>query len=199
MLRLARLAEDLLLLARLDEQAGQAGLRGGSPVDLAELGRSVVCRYADASVPVTVAEPEAAEPGDGGLVAGVRVTGVLVGGDRARLDRLIVNLVDNAVRYAKSSVVVSVRRVGPWAELAVTDDGPGIPGGRTGSGPLTGSPGSMTPAAGTRTRPGAPGSGSPSSGRPPRRTAAPPRWGRPRPRVTFLVPRRGCGRSSGCP
>ena len=126
-LRLARLAEDLLLLARLDEQAGQAGLRGGSPVDLAELGRSVVCRYADASVPVTVAVPEAAEPGDGGLVAGVQVAGVLVGGDRARLDRLIVNLVDNAVRYAKSSVVVSVSRVGPWAELAVTDDGPGIP------------------------------------------------------------------------
>jgi signal transduction histidine kinase len=38
-----------------------------------------------------------------------------------------VNLVDNAVRYAKSSVVVSVTRDGPWAELAVTDDGPGIP------------------------------------------------------------------------
>ncbi len=37
------------------------------------------------------------------------------------------NLVDNAVRYAKSSVVVSVSRDGPWAELAVTDDGPGIP------------------------------------------------------------------------
>jgi signal transduction histidine kinase len=57
----------------------------------------------------------------------VRVTGVLVGGDWARLDRLMVNLVDNAVRYAKSSVVVSVGRVGPWAEIAVTDDGPGIP------------------------------------------------------------------------
>ena len=52
---------------------------------------------------------------------------VLVAGDWARLDRLIVNLVDNAVRYAKSSVVVSVTRDGPWAELAVTDDGPGIP------------------------------------------------------------------------
>ena len=51
----------------------------------------------------------------------------MVAGDWARLDRLLVNLVDNAVRYAKSSVVVSVSRVGPWAELAVTDDGPGIP------------------------------------------------------------------------
>jgi signal transduction histidine kinase len=39
----------------------------------------------------------------------------------------MVNLVDNAVRYAKSSVVVSARRDGAWAELSVTDDGSGIP------------------------------------------------------------------------
>ena len=121
-LRLARLAEDLLLLARLDEQAGQASQagqpgRGGQSVDLAELSRSVVCRYADASVPVTVVVPEAPATGEG----------VVVAGDRARLDRLIVNLVDNAVRYAKSSVVISVTRDGSWAELAVCDDGPGIP------------------------------------------------------------------------
>ena len=124
-LRLARLAEDLLLLARLDEQAGQAGPagqagqagRGGMSVDLAELSRSVVCRYADSSVTVTVVVPETAAQG----------RSVVVAGDWARLDRLIVNLVDNAVRYAKSSVVVSVTRDGPWAELAVTDDGPGIP------------------------------------------------------------------------
>jgi signal transduction histidine kinase len=125
-LRLARLAEDLLLLARLDEQAGQAGTSGGLagpaaqrsvPIDLVELGRSVVCRYADARVPVTVAVPETSDTGDG----------VTVPGDWARLDRLLVNLVDNAVRYAKSSVVVSVRDEGAWAELAVTDDGPGIP------------------------------------------------------------------------
>lgn len=129
-LRLARLAEDLLLLARLDEQAGQAGAGGrsgdgaqrGIPVDLAELSRSVVCRYADARVPVTVPVlgtpvPETPEPGES----------VVVAGDRARLDRLLVNLVDNAVRYAKSSVVVSVTKDGTWAELAVTDDGPGIP------------------------------------------------------------------------
>ena len=128
-LRLARLAEDLLLLARLDEQAGQAGQAGpgdgaggagGLPADLGELSRSVVGRYADARVPVSVSvSVSVAVAGAGGSVEVV--------GDWGRLDRLLVNLVDNAVRYAKSSVVVSVKRDGAWAELAVTDDGPGIP------------------------------------------------------------------------
>jgi signal transduction histidine kinase len=112
-LRLARLAEDLLLLARLDEQASTAASVG--PVELGVLARQVVCRYADAVVPVTVASASCAGEA------------VVVTGDRARLDRLLVNLVDNAVRYAKSSVIVSVRRDGAWAELAVTDDGPGVP------------------------------------------------------------------------
>lgn len=109
-LRLARLAEDLLLLARLDEQAGPAAT--GELVDLVPLCRSVACRYADARVPVTAT-------GAGGSVT--------VAGDRERLERLLVNLVDNAVRYAKSSVTVAARRDGAWAELTVTDDGPGIP------------------------------------------------------------------------
>jgi signal transduction histidine kinase len=143
-LRLARLAEDLLLLARLDEQAGQVaagagkagdgvvangaadvgatgnGAQRGMPVDLAELGRSVVGRYADARVPVTVVAAETSATSAAG-------GSVLVTGDWARLDRLLVNLVDNAVRYAKSAVLVSVGPAGAWAELAVTDDGPGIP------------------------------------------------------------------------
>jgi signal transduction histidine kinase len=142
-LRLARLAEDLLLLARLDEQAGAgAGTNGAAlngavgangahaaddagqcdaPADLVSLGRSVACRYSDARVPVTVLPPDA-EPG-----AGQPGETVLAVGDLGRLERLIVNLVDNAVRYAKSSVVVSARRDGAWAELSVTDDGSGVP------------------------------------------------------------------------
>jgi signal transduction histidine kinase len=140
-LRLARLAEDLLLLARLDEQAGAAGANGtaggangtageangtaggaNGPVDLVSLSRSVACRYADARVPVTVRPTPDAASGD----AGPGPT-VLAIGDQGRLERLLVNLVDNAVRYARSSVVVSARRDGTWAELSVTDDGPGIP------------------------------------------------------------------------
>ena len=147
-LRLARLAEDLLLLARLDEQAGSEAAAHGTPVDLVALCQSAACRYADAPVPVTCTPsarnaPAAADGADGANRAdGADGTGgadsaadppeaepVLVTGDWGRLDRLLVNLVDNAVRYAKSAVTISVRRQGGWAELSVTDDGPGIPAG----------------------------------------------------------------------
>jgi signal transduction histidine kinase len=139
--------------------------RRGLPVDLESLSRSVVCRYADARVPVTVTGPSAPAPDAadtrpatradavtdlgnaraGAATATRNATGtspdtghvtstavetagtVVVIGDQVRLERLLVNLVDNAVRYAKSSVTVAVRRDGAWAEISVTDDGPGIP------------------------------------------------------------------------
>ena len=121
-LRLARLAEDLLLLARLDEQAdlGKAG-RQGELVDLDAVARAVVCRYSDARVPVTVVSSTASPAPPAGQTDGTDVTG-----HPDRLDRMLVNLIDNAVRYAKSSVAVGVTRSGSWAELTVTDDGPGI-------------------------------------------------------------------------
>ena len=118
-LRLARLAEDLLLLARLDEQAdlGDAG-RPGELIDMCALACAVVARYTEARVPVMVVAPEA---------GGTRAAEVAeVAGNRDRLDRMLVNLIDNAVRYAKSSVAVSVSQSDPWTELTVTDDGPGI-------------------------------------------------------------------------
>jgi signal transduction histidine kinase len=118
-LRLARLAEDLLLLARLDEQAdlGEAGKRGES-VDLDSLAGAVASRYGDARVPVIVVPPAPTETGG---TQAAEVTG-----NPDRLDRMLVNLIDNAVRYAKSSVAVAVTWSGEWGELTVTDDGPGI-------------------------------------------------------------------------
>jgi len=136
-LRLARLAEDLLLLARLDERAGAAGgggadaggagaraAWGGATVDLAELSESVAARYAAARVPIVVTG--AAEPGPG-PVAGTGAAPFLVAGDRDAIDRLLVNLIDNAVRYAKSQVTIAVRREDAEVTLTVTDDGPGVP------------------------------------------------------------------------
>jgi signal transduction histidine kinase len=105
-LRLARLTEDLLLLARLDERQ----LRR-KPVDLAVVCESVAARYATARVPVTA---ETAGP-------------CVVAGDADALSRVLVNLLDNAVRHAASRVCVSTRADGGWAVLTVADDGPGIP------------------------------------------------------------------------
>jgi signal transduction histidine kinase len=105
-LRLARLAEDLLLLARLDGQP----LRR-TPVDLCELCATAVAGYAPARVPVRA---DLMEP-------------CVVVGDQDALRRLLVNLLDNAVRHAASEVCVSVRSEAGRAVLTVTDDGPGIP------------------------------------------------------------------------
>ena len=120
-LRLAKLAEDLLLLARLDERAAGGGAGQGRhlPVDLASLAQEAAARYAAARVPVIIESGQAA----------AEVAEVLVPGHRDGLDRLLVNLLDNAARYAASRVTVAVRADGEWAELTVTDDGPGIPAG----------------------------------------------------------------------
>ena len=105
-LRLARLAENLLLLARLDDQRIRR-----SPVDLAAVCGSVAARYGAARVPVRADAPREC----------------LVSGDPDALGRLLVNLLDNAVRHAASAVSVSVRAQDGWAVLVVADDGPGIP------------------------------------------------------------------------
>ncbi|MBS0318467.1 MAG: sensor histidine kinase N-terminal domain-containing protein, partial [Proteobacteria bacterium] len=53
----------------------------------------------------------------------------IVRAEPALLDALIANLVDNALRYTQEGgrVTVAVRRVGAQVELAVEDNGPGIP------------------------------------------------------------------------
>ena len=43
--------------------------------------------------------------------------------DGARVQQIVLNLVDNALKYAKSRVDVEVR----GREVRVTDDGPGVP------------------------------------------------------------------------
>jgi signal transduction histidine kinase len=109
--RLDRLVEDLLALARIDEQASS---RRQEPVLLDSLVEAVADGYRHARVPVAMDEHEPVE----------------LLGDPDALRRVVVNLVDNAVRYARTEVLVGVRntRVGSHAAatLTVTDDGPGI-------------------------------------------------------------------------
>jgi len=108
-LRLARLAEDLLVLARLDEYQPRAA--PGKAVDLAALVTEEVERSVGGRVPVTA---RAARP-------------CLVSGEVEGLRRMLRNLIENAMRYAKSGVDVAVRREAGDAVLTVSDDGPGIP------------------------------------------------------------------------
>jgi signal transduction histidine kinase len=108
-LRLSTLAEDLLVLARLDEYQPRAG--AGLPVDLAALVTEEAERSAGGRVPVIA-----------------RATGpCVVTGEAEGLRRMLRNLIDNALRYAKSGVEVSARREAGEAVLTVSDDGPGIP------------------------------------------------------------------------
>lgn len=105
------LIDDLLLLARYDERA--VPLRR-SDVDLRSVVEDIVASSAtDAEVTLRAGE-------DRGVVSG----------DARQLRRAIKNLVDNAIRHAASKVTVTVTS-GPTddhAEVAVADDGPGIPG-----------------------------------------------------------------------
>jgi signal transduction histidine kinase len=48
-------------------------------------------------------------------------------GQPALLEHVVSNLLDNAGRYADSSIDVSLRANGRYAILTVDDDGPGIP------------------------------------------------------------------------
>lgn len=111
--RMTQLVNELLTLARAD--AGQQ-LLTREELDLSDLVRTLV----------PTLEPLAAQNG-------VRLTEQVqcemrVSGDQMRLTQLLINLVDNAVRYtpAGGSVIVSAARDGNWAVLSVADTGVGI-------------------------------------------------------------------------
>ncbi|HEV2639693.1 MAG TPA: HAMP domain-containing sensor histidine kinase [Actinocrinis sp.] len=113
--RMTRLTEELLLLARFDEQQ-EAEFE---PVDLGRL-------VADACRDAAAVEP--------GRPIEVRVCGELpVLGDEMQLSRLVVNLLGNVRMHTPPSTPVEVTarletgRVGPRAVLIVRDHGAGIP------------------------------------------------------------------------
>ena len=106
--RMARLVDDLLLLARVDDH----GLRlRREDVDLDDL------VYAERD---RVAIEHPALRIEGG-VEPIRVTG-----DPDQLHRVLRNLVDNAVRHARHSVTISLTAAGDQGHLVVGNDGPAI-------------------------------------------------------------------------
>ncbi|MGV9979099.1 HAMP domain-containing sensor histidine kinase [Micromonospora wenchangensis] len=173
--RLGRLVDDLLLLARLDEEPAHQvdHLRAAEPVELGALLTEVAARWpapttaapallpggsggaaAEPAVPPQAAlaadppvSPESTTAGAGSAVSpGVTAVGsgsavspqvtvvtaagpVWTVGVPDELRRVLGNLVDNAVRHARTRVVLAVEPAadGAYHLVTVTDDGPGIP------------------------------------------------------------------------
>ena len=111
--RLARILADLLDLSRLD--AGQYRL------ELAEVPVPAAIEGA-----LTAIEPSAGKRGVG--VEVVAPAGLAVRADPKALDQILVNLLDNAVKYTRPEghVWVLARPDGDAVRIEVRDDGPGI-------------------------------------------------------------------------
>lgn len=108
--RMGRLVDDLLLLARMDQQRGLEM----APVDIGEVVNEAVTDFevVDPGRPITVAQ-----------------TGVLtVIGDRHRLRQVIDNLLANVRTHtpAHTPVHVVVSPVAGFVDISVEDEGPGI-------------------------------------------------------------------------
>ncbi len=107
--RLAQLAEDLLILARFDE--GKLPVRR-EPLELGELLGTVAKRFESRA--------------DGRLRVEARPD-LTLDADRLRLEQALSNLVDNALRHGAGEVSLTGTRSDGFVDLAVTDQGDGIP------------------------------------------------------------------------
>ncbi|WP_306335075.1 cell wall metabolism sensor histidine kinase WalK [Streptomyces sp. KL118A] len=113
-LRMQRLVDDLLLLARLDS----APVRGRSSVDL-----SVVVRDAVSAAQVVAPDSPVTVRTEGGAT---------VHGDAEQLRRVVDNLLSNVRRHTPSGTAAQVTLstaapAAPHVTLTVADEGPGIP------------------------------------------------------------------------
>ncbi|GAA3894522.1 HAMP domain-containing sensor histidine kinase [Streptomyces gulbargensis] len=124
--RLTRLVEEMLLLARIDEDA--AGVDRGrepsfaldlAPMDLRTLAADAIhdVRALDAARPVTLTGPGGGKPSTAPAVA-----------DEARLRQVVTNLIGNAVTHTPPGTLirVGVGTVDDRAVLEVADQGPGL-------------------------------------------------------------------------
>jgi signal transduction histidine kinase len=105
---LQHLADDLLLLARSDA--------GGLPD-----------RHQLLDLDAVVADESAAVAPTGGVAVRTDLAPAQVRGDAGQLGRAVRNVIENAVRHARTSVRVEVGTTDGRARLRVVDDGPGIP------------------------------------------------------------------------
>jgi len=119
--RLDRLITDISDASRLDAELTR---EDAEPVDVAQMLQSIIPTFSQSGrtqMPKIVVEvPERASRDENRYV---------VLGHDIRLGQVITNLLDNAVSFSpkRSTISVSVRRVGGEIEIVVEDEGPGIP------------------------------------------------------------------------
>jgi signal transduction histidine kinase len=113
--RLIRLTNDLLLLTRAD--AGRLDLRR-SPVDVASLARRVITQFAGPAQLQHIS-----------LTAELPVGGASVLADEDRVYQVLVNLLDNALKFtpAGGRITLSLSGSGGQVACTVSDTGPGLP------------------------------------------------------------------------
>lgn len=110
--RLIELAEDLLVLARLEQ--GRLPVRP-SPIEARDVLEGVVRRYARRAEEEHVGLTFRAPPD------------LVLNADRLRLEQAVGNLVDNALRHGRGTVELEAGAVDGGVELHVRDRGPGFP------------------------------------------------------------------------
>ena len=104
--RLRRLVEDLMEISRLDARSEEVL---AEPVDLAALVSAVIRNRGWEGRVTLLVDP------------------VPIASDRRRLERIVSNLVENAVEHGGREVIVRVGRDGAEVFVEVADRGPGIP------------------------------------------------------------------------
>jgi signal transduction histidine kinase len=103
--RMSDLIDNLLRLARSDDDHAA---RKVETVDLASITRNAV--PLNPRIPVRL----------------LQLDETLMADDATQLRSIPANLIENAVRFGRTSVTVSLLMNGRWAELRVSDDGPGV-------------------------------------------------------------------------
>ncbi|MGB5758824.1 MAG: ATP-binding protein, partial [Acidimicrobiales bacterium] len=109
--RLDRLVGDLLDLARLDANRFRLNIRG---FDLSVVAGRTVAGLVN-------------QAGQHGItLTRTGVEAAVVSADSDRTAQAIANLIDNAIKFARSRIDVAVEVGEDWAMVSVSDDGPGI-------------------------------------------------------------------------
>ena len=107
--RFKQLVEDLLEISRFDVGTARLELE---EINLVEFVRQATARASDTPIPITY------DPAMGHTY---------VWADKRRLARVVSNLIDNAAKYGDGATVIEVADLGESMQIAVEDNGPGVP------------------------------------------------------------------------